>query len=281
MSIKPRKPHDVMIMVAPNGARRTKADHPALPMTAGEIADEARACKDAGASAIHMHVRGDDGAHLLDAARYHVASEAVRAVAGTGLVVQITTEAVGIYQADEQMQVVRDVVPEAVSMAVREIVPDAASEAMAKAFLLWCQSAGAAPQFILYDAADVHRLLDLRSRGVVPFMAPFLLFVLGRYATDQQSSPEDLEPFLEALGECPFPWAMCAFGARELDCARTAVAAGGHIRIGFENNMYLADGSLAPTNADLIAQAAEAVRQLGCGVMNGEQARALMALSLQ
>ena len=58
------------IMVAPNGARRTRADHPALPITPEEIAATARACQAAGAGAIHAHVRDDAGRHVLDAPLY-------------------------------------------------------------------------------------------------------------------------------------------------------------------------------------------------------------------
>jgi uncharacterized protein (DUF849 family) len=51
----------VILAVAPNGARKTKADHPALPMTPEEIAMTAAACHEAGAAMIHLHVRDPDG----------------------------------------------------------------------------------------------------------------------------------------------------------------------------------------------------------------------------
>jgi uncharacterized protein (DUF849 family) len=56
----------VLIMVAPTGARRSKLDHPGLPISACEIALTARACADAGAGAIHLHVRDRSGGHSLD-----------------------------------------------------------------------------------------------------------------------------------------------------------------------------------------------------------------------
>ena len=55
-----------LIMVAPNGARKTKADHPALPITPAELAATASACLEAGAAAIHLHVRDRDGGHTLE-----------------------------------------------------------------------------------------------------------------------------------------------------------------------------------------------------------------------
>ena len=276
MAENERPSRQVMIMVAPNGARRTKADHPALPMTPEELARDAQACRQAGAAAIHMHVRGADGGHVLDAGLYGEATRAVQAATGGDMAVQITTEAVGVYTADQQMAVVRDAVPRAVSMALKELVPDDASKAAAGDFFRWMKEAGVSPQFILYEAGEVDRFFRLKEDGVIPFARPFLLFVLGRYTTDQQSEPGDLTPFLDALGERDVPWAMCAFGRHELACAEAAVAAGGHVRVGFENNLHMADGSLAGSNADLVAATAESVRRLGCRVMSAQEAGTFM-----
>jgi uncharacterized protein (DUF849 family) len=280
MTFTPGSSTDVMIMVAPNGARRTKTDHPALPMTAEELAIDAEACMAAGAGAVHLHVRADDGTHILDAKRYRAATAAVSARTGGGMAVQITTEAVGLYTVAEQMSVVRDVVPDAVSLAVRELVPDGDGEAEAGAFFRWLKTAGVSPQFILYDVADVQRFFDLQERGVIPFSLPFLIFVLGRYIKGQQSEPADLAPFVAALEGREAIWAMCAFGKRELACAEAAMAAGGHVRVGFENNIHAPDGSLAASNAELVQGVADAARRLGRGVMDGKGASALLARAL-
>ena len=92
----------LVIMVAPNGARRIKADHPRLPITPAEIADEAVPCAEAGASVLHVHVRSDDGRHTLDAELYRAAIDAVRQRLGERMVIQVTTEAVGRYGPAEQ-----------------------------------------------------------------------------------------------------------------------------------------------------------------------------------
>jgi len=252
----------VSIMVAPNGARRTKQDHPALPMTAAEIARCAAACHEAGAVMIHVHVRDAQGRHVLDTGLYCEAIAAIRREVGEGLVIQATTEAVGRYTPAEQMALVRNLRPEAVSMAVRELIPDAGAEQETASFLAWMSREPIAPQFILYSAEDLARFDDLRRRGVVPDAFTDVLYVLGRYTRDQQSSPRDLVPFVAADG-ARYPWTVCAFGYREHACAVTAAAMGGHIRVGFENNLHLKDGTLAPDNAALVADVAAAVRALG------------------
>ena len=65
-------------MAAPNGARRTRDEHPAVPLTAGELADCAADLLDAGVSVLHLHVRDTDGGHTLDVDRYRAAIDAVR-----------------------------------------------------------------------------------------------------------------------------------------------------------------------------------------------------------
>jgi uncharacterized protein (DUF849 family) len=268
---------NVMIMAAPNGGRRGKADHPAIPLTPAELAPDVAACAAAGAAAVHLHVRDTHGNHSLDPDLYREMLGVVRA-AVPDIVIQVTTEALGRYMPAEQMETVRALRPAAASLALRELIPDASAEAEARAFFAWMLEAGVAPQIILYAPDEVTRCRDLVARGVIPFAAPFLLFVLGRYTAGQQSDPADLDPFVAALGDARFPWAMCAFGRREAACAVAAARLGGHVRIGFENNLHLPDGSLAPGNAATITAAATLLRDAGFGLMSAADARHLMGM---
>lgn len=249
----------VAIAVAPNGGRRTKADHPALPLTAEEIAATAAACADAGACMIHVHVRDRDGRHLLDADAYGTAMASIRAAVGERLVVQITSEALGIYRSPEQIAVVRDVRPEAVSLALREFVPDAEHEPAFADFLNWLRGERVIPQIILYSPEEAVRLASLKARGLVPFEDLPVLYVLGRYTPGQKSAPSDLLPFLAAGMPRFAHWTVCAFGARENACVATAALLGGHMRVGLENNLWRPDGSVAPDNAALVAAARTAI----------------------
>jgi uncharacterized protein (DUF849 family) len=242
------------IMVAPTGARRTKADHPLLPMSPREIAEAARECQVAGAGAIHAHVRDDDGAHLLDAGRYRQVMDLV-AEQAPGMLVQISTEAVGLYAPEAQIQLVREVRPMAISIALREIAPTRHDESGAAQFYEWCASAGIAVQHILYAAADLERLAGLVASGAVDGTQLSLLYVLGRYTPGQQSKPSYLEPFLAAGSLLPRQpeWMVCAFGQGETDCLAAALRAGGKVRVGFENNLLDADGSIAASNQSRVA----------------------------
>jgi len=265
----------LILTVAPNGARRGHADHPALPITPDEIGRCAAACADAGAAMIHLHVRDRDGGHTLDADTYRAAIDAVKRQAGERLVVQVTSEAVGIYEPEQQMAMVRDVHPEAVSLAVRELVPEGADEREAAKFFDWLAAEKVLAQFILYSDEDVRRFDDLAARGIVADTQRFVLFVLGRYSEGQQSSPNDLLPFLAANSRgCT--WAVCAFGRREAACMLAAAALGGHGRVGFENNLYLPDGRVAPDNAALVSAVADGARAMGRPLADATVAREIM-----
>lgn len=262
----------VIITVAPNGAYKKTADHPAVPLTAQALASAARACLDAGAAMMHMHVRKPDGSHLLDAQAYRDALAAVHNAVGDELLVQVTSEAAGVYQAAEQIAMVRELQPEAVSIGLREIAVPGISEAELAAFLAWLAERRIMTQIILYDEADVRRWLSLRARGLVPPGAWSVLFVLGRYSAGQTSSAYDLLPFLAAYDHS-LPWAICAFGPEENACVTTAAAFGGHMRVGFENNLKLRDGTIAPDNAALVAQATQGARALGRPLATAADAR--------
>ncbi len=270
----------VILAVAPNGARKTKADHPALPISPAELAATAAACAEAGAAMIHLHVRDEAGGHSLDVEAYRAAIAAIRAAVGDRLVIQVTSEAVGRYKPQEQMAMVRALRPEAVSLAPRELLPEdpdgGADEGEVADFLAWLDTEGILPQFILYAADELERFDDLQTRGVIPAGQRFLLFVLGRYSKTQESRPAELLPFV-AANRRGHPWAVCAFGRRETACAIAAMTLDGHARVGFENNLHLPDGGLAPDNAALVAAAARGAAALARPLADAAGARNLMA----
>lgn len=243
-----------LIMVAPNGARRGKADHPALPVTIPELVACAQECFAAGAGGIHAHVRDEAGEHVLDAGLYRELI-AELGVAAPDMAVQITTEAVGRYAPAEQRTLVAAVRPTMVSVALREITAEP-DERLTRSFFHDCAEAGIAVQHILYSAEDVDHLAALIARGTIPQGEIQLLHVLGRYSAGQQSSPSDLLEPLEHQTRHGIraDWAVCAFGRSETECLLKAVTQGGKVRVGFENSLQNADGSIASSNAERVRE---------------------------
>lgn len=242
-------------MVAPNGARRTKADHAALPVTLRELVETGSACFDAGAGGMHAHVRDENQQHVLDAGLYReLISEMSTQV--PGLTVQMTTEAVGRYTPSEQRKLVRQVRPEAVSISLTEMLSDNGRRGESKRLYNWCADAEIAVQHILYSVDELQAFIALNSESFFPVHTPQLLFVLGRYAKNQESDPEQLIAFVETLhnSELMADWAVCAFGRAETLCAKKAFELGGKCRVGFENSLWNADGQLALDNAQRVAE---------------------------
>lgn len=263
------------VAVAPNGARRGSRDHPAIPLTAEAMAETALACLRAGAAMLHLHVRDRKGGHLLEVEAYLEAIGAVRRAVGEEMVLQITTEAVGLYDRATQMAVVRGVRPEAVSLALGELLPEGADPGPVAAFLRELAEAGTLVQYILYRPEEVGRLDSLVADGVIPQARPRALYVLGKYAGDLTARPTDLLGFLSARPTPPpGDWMICAFGPLEGACAVSAAALGGDVRLGFENNLWLADGRTAPDNAALVAQMAAAAPLCGRPLATAAEVRA-------
>jgi 3-keto-5-aminohexanoate cleavage enzyme len=264
----------VLVCVAPNGARRSKSDHPALPLSAPELAAEARSCLEAGAGALHLHVRDAEQQHTLDPRRYRQALSAIRASIGDALVLQITSEAVGRYSAAEQAAALQAVQPEAASVAVREMVPSAADESAAARFYAWALDARVALQHIVYSLDDTQRLVDLVRRQIIPGPAA-VLFVLGRYGVPAAIEPRVLISWLQQWPE-HWPWMVCGFGPQEPRLAAAAVGLGGHVRVGFENNLSRPDGTDADSNAHNVHNSVLLARQAGRPLVSRAEALSVL-----
>ncbi|MCW6511187.1 BKACE family enzyme [Lichenifustis flavocetrariae] len=267
----------VLIMVAPTGARRMPRDHAALPITLDAIAETAADCFAAGAGAIHAHVRDAAGAHLLDVAAYR-AQLARIAVAAPDIVVQVTTEAVGRYSPADQAALLTELRPRFVSVAIREFFADA--EAPAAAALLAAQASGVACQYIVYDDRDLVWFSDLVARGLLPGTRHRIIVVMGRYTEGQNSDIAEFAARLATMDRLGLTdttvWTVCAFGQGETAVLEAAMAAGGHMRVGFENSLLHADGRVAADNRERVAAIATLARGMGRPLAFGAQAAAIL-----
>ena len=246
---------DPLIMVAPNGARKNKADHPAVPIRCEELAATAQSCFAAGARAFHLHVRDANGDHSLDPQRYHEAIVAIKEAAPE-MSVQITTESAGKYDVCAQYACLKAVESKWASISIREMERDTAT---AHKLYTFASEAGIKVQHILYSIEDMKLLQAWYSTGVIPVHLRSVIFVLGRYNPAVSAQVTDLEPFVLALKNMHLEWMLCAFGPNELAFAVAAVTKGGSIRIGFENNLHMPNGALAENNAQLIGITKRAV----------------------
>lgn len=242
------------IMVAPNGARRTQADHAHLPLSIAEITHTAHACHAAGADALHAHIRDRHGAHSLDAGRYRELLAAL-AEAVPQMAVQITTESAGVFAPAVQRQLLYTLQPAWASVAVREMLADG-DVAATRRLYHWAAEEGVRLQHIAYSVHDLQQLQQHLADGVLPSGRCEVLCVLGQYAPPVAAAVPMLQAFLTAADALPQEREVmvCAFGVAETECLLAAAQAGCSCRVGFENNLHHPDGSLAQDNAARVAQ---------------------------
>ncbi|WP_035480943.1 3-keto-5-aminohexanoate cleavage protein [Aliagarivorans marinus] len=269
----------IAIIVAPNGARLDKQTQPAVPISPQEIANEVQACTAAGAAMVHLHARDSAGLHSLEVADNQHVIEAVRQQDGE-VIIQLTTEAVGRYQPEQQRHLIETLKPEAASVALRELLPDASYQDSFGQFCAWALQQRIFLQFILYSEQDIQHYLALRSDGIIPANGHHLLLVLGRSNEGLQPQSQQLEqiqPLIKQFGD--IRWAVCAFGLQELPCLLAAAKLGGDVRIGFENNIYQQGGELALSNASQIVTLQDQLAKADIAVLTSCQMRELIACS--
>ena len=215
------------VMVAPNGARRTKADHPNLPITIDEIVDEAKACFEAGAEALHAHVRDENGMHSLDIDLYRELLDRMRWETPE-MAVQVTTESADKYAPPVQRELLARLRPSAASVSIREMLSDG-NRAAARSAYHGAREAGVAVQHIAYDKRDVASLKLAAEDGTLPSSQMQVLLVMGTYGTKRTARLEDLAPLLNLTANLlpEADYAVCAFGPEETALLRAVLGQGG------------------------------------------------------
>lgn len=265
-----------LITVAPTGAESAKADVPALPVTVEEVAATARDCQAVGASVVHLHVRGLDTRPTLDLGRVREVVAAVRD--SSDLVVQLSSGGA-----------VTD--PHADRLAVLDAGPDAASLSLGT--VNFGRDIFSNPWDLI---VELHT--RMRERRIVP---EYEAFDLGHLATltrllDRHGLPHGghvhvdlvmgvpggMPGTAQALAAClPFLPPGCTFaatgvGRTSLPVLLTALAAGGHLRVGMEDTLTYAPGEPVRDNVQLVARAAGLARLAQRPALSPDQARELL-----
>jgi len=204
-------------MVAPNGARRTRNDHPAIPVTNAQIIETARACFAAGADGIHAHIRDDTERHLLDTAQYRDLVDGLHD-AVPDMYVQVTSEAAGRYDATAQQDLIRELVPEHVSVAMREMVRSEEDWPAARDFYHWADEASVSIQHIVYSTSELARFIAACDAGHIPQGLLSIQLVLGTYDGTEISTPDAIQSFVDLItgSDYEFDWMQFVVEPRRL-----------------------------------------------------------------
>jgi uncharacterized protein (DUF849 family) len=218
-------------------------------------------------------VRDKNGGHCLDPDAYRAATARICREVGDRLVIQITSESLGLFAPKEQMAAVLEANPEAVSLALRELAPEKTDERGFGLFLGRLKQMRIWPQIILYTAEEAERLGAMMKARLIPFDELAVLYVLGRFTLTRTAAPGDLIPFVAPDMPRFSPWSVCAFGRREAACVTAAALLGGYARVGFENNLALPNGARAASNAELVDAAVRALEAVGLRTQTADALR--------
>lgn len=276
MSQAPQGRDEIILTAAIVGAEVTREQTPHLPITADEIAAEAKRCRDAGASVLHLHVREADGRPTQSRDRFYEAIEAIRAV--TDIIVQTSTGGAVGMSIDERVQPL-DCAPEMASLNCGtinfgdEIFENSLPQMRAIAERI--RAAGVVPELELYELGHLDNALILVHEGLLtaPLHVQFVLGVRGALG----ARPEVLR-FLVSQLPSDGTWGVAATGRHQLPMAELATELGGNVRVGLEDNLYLEKGVLAEGSAPLVARAALIARARGREPVTPTRAREILGI---
>ncbi len=260
------------------GAETTKAQNPAVPYTLAELAAEARRAYDAGAAVIHLHVRWDDGTPTQDATRFGEAAAAIRA-ACPGVIVQPSTGgAVGMTAEERLASIEFDPAPEMASLDCGtlnfggdEIFVN--TESMIKAFAARMYEKGVLPELEVFDKSMIDTVLRLERKGFIkaPLHFNFALGIAGGISGEMRDFT-----FMQGSIPAGASFSVTGIGRREFPAVAYAALAGGHARVGLEDNIYLEKGVLAAGNGALCEKAVRIARELGRSIASPSEARDIL-----
>lgn len=265
----------LIVTAALTGGVHGKNVNADLPEQPEEIAAEARACEEAGASIVHLHGRDEHGEN--SAARLQAIDDAVRA-ACDDVIVQNTTG--GQATLDERVKGIRtDPAPEMASLDMGPFnrgdhIITQHTRANITALAEEMAERGMKPEMELFTTAQVHEVYRLIDEGLVdpPY---YCNLIFGKGFTVPR--PGNLLAVLEDLPD-ETEWNVLATGPHQLPLTTMGIIMGGHVRVGMEDNLYLRRGQPVESNTQLVERTVEIAELLGREVATPAETRAMLGM---
>jgi 3-keto-5-aminohexanoate cleavage enzyme len=266
----------LIITAAICGAEVTKENNPNVPYTVEEIGIEAEAAYKAGASIIHLHVREDDGTPTQRKERFRECIEEIRKRCPDVIIQPSTGGAVGMSD-EERLQPIQ-LYPEMATLDCGtlnfggdEIFVN--TENTIKNFGKKMIEYGVKPEIEVFDKGMVDYAIRFHRQGYI--QAPMHFdFVLGVQMT---ATARDLTFLVDSIPQGS-TWTVAGIGKNEFPMAVLGIIMGGHVRVGFEDNIYLSKGELAKSNGVLVEKVVRLAKELGREIATPDEARRILSL---
>ncbi|MGX1305286.1 uncharacterized protein (DUF849 family) [Amorphus suaedae] len=286
----------VFLTCAVVGNFTTREQNPNLPITPAEIARDCLAAADAGAAIVHIHVRDPQTERpSMEVALYREVVDRIREK-NADLVINLTTGNGGRYQPseadpavagpktnllkpDRRVEHILEIRPDIATLDLntmvfgQEVVINTVASIRRMAELI--QGAGVRPEIELFDSGDIAILNDLVADDVFE-KAPLCSIVMGvKYGF--RPLPETLLYARDLLPKRAI-WTGFATGPWAFPMVAQSLLAGGNVRIGLEDAVWLARGVKAPSNAAMVEKAVRILDELGATVLGPDEVRANLGL---
>ncbi|KAF0196351.1 MAG: hypothetical protein FD169_968 [Bacillota bacterium] len=266
----------LIITAALVGAEVTREQTPYIPLTPAEIADAAFDCYQAGASIVHIHVRDKDGKATQDKA---VFAETIRLIKEKcDIIVQISTGGAVTARIEERIAPI-GLKPEMATLSTGTVNFGADiflntqeyMEKIARAI----QENGVKAEVEVFEVGMIQNALNLVKKGLLsePVHFDFVMGVPGALP----GTPKNLMHLIESIPQNA-TWTVAGIGRAELPLAVMSIVLGGHVRVGFEDNIFYSRGVLAKSNAELVARIVRIAKECGREVATPNETRRMLGI---
>lgn len=270
---------NVILTVAPTGGVHGKERNPNLPEQPDEIARDVQACEEAGASIAHLHARDEAGDPTKNVDRFRDLCEAVRRRCDD-IVLNITTGGGSRFSREERLAPVLEVQPELASLdmgplnhgqSVTSEKPREEHEEYARRMA----EHGVKPELEIFNPGQLTEVHNLIEKDLLK--TPYLCNTVFGMQTGTLPKPKNVVNFADNL-PAGSEWTCMAIGKHQVPLTTTALAMGGHMRVGMEDTVHYSEGELAESNAQLVRRAADLVEGLGRELATPDEARDMLNL---
>ena len=260
------------------GAEVTKENNPAVPYTVEEIVREAKSAYDAGAALIHLHVRWDDGPPTQDKGRFQECVDAIRKVCPDVIIQPSTGGAVGMTDLERLQSTEITPTPEMATLDCGtcnfggdEIFIN--TDNTINNFGDIMKERGIKPECEVFDKGMIDLALKAAKKGHIDYPMHFD-FVLGVQMT---ATVRDLV-FMAGSVPPGSTWTATGIGKTCWDIVAATIALGGHVRVGFEDNVYMSKGVLAKSNGEMVERVVQMAKLMNREIATPDEAREILGL---
>ena len=261
------------------GAEVTKENNPAVPYTVEEVVREAKSAYDAGAALIHLHVRWDDGTPTQDKGRFQEMVDAIRKECPDVIIQPSTGGAVGMTDLERLQSTEITPTPEMATLDCGtcnfggdDIFIN--TDNTINNFGDIMQERGIKPECEVFDKGMIDLALKAAKKGHIKYPIHFD-FVLGVQMT---ATVRDLVIMASSI-PADSTWTATGIGKNAWGIAAATIAMGGHVRVGFEDNVYMSKGVLAKSNGEMVERVVQMAKLLNREVATPAEAREILGLA--